>query len=141
MLRKPLQTEIRILQASVTKSANWNCFLSHRLDERQTLYTINFTKICQQYFLYSKWTMWNTIICETRTKIEAFNSNGWFCNFYPNLPKSSLNKVKNKAHTWIEHLLNTRNENCKWNRPFCNFNQVNPKPFSISKWAKLKLAK
>ena len=31
-------------------------------------------------------------------------------------------------------------EICKWNRPVYNFAQINPKPSSISKWAKWKLA-
>ena len=51
------------------------------------LYMINFTKICQKPFLYTKW---NTIICETSTKIAIFNFNGSFYNFNPNLHKSSF---------------------------------------------------
>ena len=40
-------------------------------------------------------------IFETTTKMENFKSNGSFCNFYPNLPKTSfIHKMKkNKAHT------------------------------------------
>ena len=43
----------------------------------------------------------NTIICETSTKTAIFNSNGSFCNFYPNVPKISfIHKMsKNKAFT------------------------------------------
>ena len=62
-------------------------------------------------FFYTKW---NTIICETSTKMAIFNSNGSFCNFYPNLPKISfMQKMsKNKAYyTSNEHLLCTQNGN------------------------------
>ena len=85
-------------------------FLLDRLDERETLYTIDFTKICQKSFLYTKR---NTIICETSTKTTIFNSNTSFYNFYPNLPKISfIHKMsKNKAYTWNEHLLSTQNGN------------------------------
>ena len=57
----------------------------------------------------------NTIICETSTKMEIFTSNGPFCKFYPNFPTTSFihKMTKNKAHTRIEYLLNTPNENCK----------------------------
>ena len=65
------------------RSTNWNCFLLDQLDKRETLYAINFTKICQKSFLYSKWDI---IICETSTKMAIFNSNGSIYNFYPNLP-------------------------------------------------------
>ena len=43
----------------------------------------------------------NTIICETSTKTAIFNSNGSFCNFYPNVPKISfIHKMsKNNAFT------------------------------------------
>ena len=77
-------------------------FLLDRLDERETLYIIHFIKISQKSFLYSKWIKWNTIICETRTKMEIFKSNGSFCNFYPNLPKTFFTHKmsKNKVHTW-----------------------------------------
>ena len=47
------------------------CLLD-RLDERETLYMIHFTKIYQKYFLYTKW---NTIICETSMKMAISNFN------------------------------------------------------------------
>ena len=62
-------------------------FLLNRLDERETLYTINFTKIYHRSFLSTKW---NTIICETSMKMAIFNSNGSFYDFYPNLPRISI---------------------------------------------------
>ena len=93
-------------------SSPWPTFTSlwDRLDKRETLYTMNFIKICQKSFLYIKWTKWNTITCETSTKMEIFKSNGSFCNFYLNLPKTSFihKMTKNKAHTWNEHILNNR---------------------------------
>ena len=95
-------------------------------------------------FLYSKWTKWNTIICETSTKMETLKSNRLFCNVYPNLPKTSFTHKmsKNKAHSGNEHLKNIPEmEICKWNQLFCNFTQTNPKFSPILKWAKLKLAK
>ena len=47
------------------------------------------------------YTKWNTITCETSTKMAIFNSNGSFYNFYPNLPKISIihKMSKNKAFT------------------------------------------
>ena len=56
---------------------------------------------------------WNTIICETSTKMGIFNSNGSFYNFYPNLPKISIihKMSKNKAFPRNEHLLSTQNGN------------------------------
>ena len=93
-------------------SSPWPTFMSlwDRLDKRETLYTMNFIKICQKSFLYIKWTKWNTITCETSTKMEIFKSNGSFCNFYLNLPKTSFihKMTKSKAHTWNEHILNNR---------------------------------
>ena len=85
-------------------------FLLDRLDERETLYTIDFTKICQKTFLDTKR---NTTICETSTKTTIFNSNASFYNFYPNLPKISfIHKMsKNKPYTGNEHLLCTQNGN------------------------------
>ena len=134
MLGRPLhhyRPKKEYYKRPITRSANWKCFLLHQLDERETLYTIKFTKICQKPFSYSEWTKWNTVICETSTKLEISIVNVSFCNFYPNLPKTSFKyKIsKNKAHNWIEHLLNTRNENCKWSRPFCNFTQIKLKLF------------
>ena len=65
---------------------------------RPSLYKTNFTKICQKAFLYTKW---NTITCETSTKMAIFNSNGSFYNFYPNLSKNSIihKMSKNKTFT------------------------------------------
>ena len=51
--------------------------------------------------------------------MEIFKPNGSSWIFYPNLLKTSFiyKMSKNKAHPWIEHLLNTRYENWKWNKP------------------------
>ena len=113
VFRKTITDRSKNLGQKYARSANWNCFLFNRLDERETPYTIKFTKIYQESFLFSKWTKWNTIICETSTKMELFKSNRSFCNFYPNLPKTSfVHKMsKSKAYTWNEHLLNNRNGN------------------------------
>ena len=92
------------------------------------------TKTYQNPFLYSKWTKWNTIICETSTKMEIFKSNGSFCDFYPNSLKIFFvhKMIKNKAYTWNKHLQIPEIETCKWDRSFCNFTQINPKLSSIS---------
>ena len=44
--------------------------------------------------------------------MDIFRTNGSFCKFYPNLPKTSfIHKMnENKAHTCNEHLLINRNE-------------------------------
>ena len=83
-------------------------FLLDRLDERETLYAIDFTKICQKFFLYTKW---NTKTCEASMKLAIFNSSESFYSFYPNLPKLFfIHKMnKNKAHNGNEHLLRTQN--------------------------------
>ena len=46
-------------------------------------------------------------------KMEVSKSNGSFCNFYANLPKTFflLEMSKTKAHIWNEQILNTRNRN------------------------------
>ena len=46
-------------------------------------------------------------------KMEVSKSNGSFCNFYTNLPKTFflLEMSKTKAHIWNEQILNTRNRN------------------------------
>ena len=64
------------MKRPITRSANWNWFLLDWLDEKETLYTIN------------------------SSKMEIFKYNGSFCNFYPNLPKTFfINKmIKSKAH-------------------------------------------
>ena len=99
-----------MISVQLTRSTNWNCFLLDRLDERKTLYTINFTKICQKSFLYSKWS---TIISETSTKMAISKSNGSIYSFYPDLPKISfIQKMrKSKIYTGNEHLLSTQNGN------------------------------
>ena len=70
---KSLHTEVRIYKCPNIRSTNWNGFLLDQLGETETLHTVNFTEICQKYLLYSKWTKWKTISCETRTKMETFS--------------------------------------------------------------------
>ena len=84
-------------------------------------------------------------------KIFTSVTNTAFLDFYPNLPKAfSIHKTgKNKAPTWnkMEGLIKTSTlkipeiEICNSNQSFCNFTQIDRKLSSISKWAKLKLAK
>ena len=83
-------------------------------------------------FLYTKS---NTMICETITKMEIFNSNGQVYNIYPNLLKIPfIHKMsKNKAHTWNEHFQVPKVEICNF-----NFNFKISK-FEISKIGKIKI--
>ena len=75
--------------------------------------------------------------------MAIFNSNGSIYDFYPNLPKISFKHKmnKNKAYTWNEHLLSIQMEICKWNRPFCKFNQIHPKTYFNFKTSKFKISK
>ena len=52
-------------------------------------------------FFVFKIKKWEAIFCETHTKMEVFKSNGSFCNFNSNLPKTFfIQKMsKNKAQT------------------------------------------
>ena len=79
------------------------------------------------------------------TKIEILESitNKSFCDFYLNFPKNSfIDKMsKSQAHTWKENLINTGNGNLPVKSTILQFTQIKLKLFSISKWAKLKLAK
>ena len=108
--------------------------------------TMNFTKICQKSFLYTKW---NTIICETSTKMTIFNSNGSFYDFIQICPKfplyTKLANIKPIVETSTFYV--PKLEFYKWNWPFCNFTQINQKipfnfkisKFKISKMIKIKI--
>ena len=111
--------------------------------KRNPIYDKFYLNITKVFFLYPKWTKRNTIICEMSTKMEFFKSNRSLCNFYPDLPKTSfIHKMsKNKAHTWIQDLINTRNTNLQVKSTIWNFTQIHQKLSSISKWVKLKLGK
>ena len=54
--------------------------------------------------------------------MEISKSNGLFCIFYPNLPKTSFahKMSKNKEHTLNEY-----------NQSFCNFTQIDQKQSSF----------
>ena len=125
--------------ALFTRSTNWNWFLLDGLDERETLYMINFTNICQKSFLYLKWTKLNTKISETITKMEFSSLMDHPLIFTQICPKLPLYTKWAK----VEPILETSTFSIPkwWNQPFCSFTQINPKLSSISKWEKLKLTK
>ena len=49
-----------------------------------------------------KCTKWNTIICETSTKMAIVNSNELINNIYPNLPKITFVHNMNKKNLYLK---------------------------------------
>ena len=95
-----------------------------------------------KYARSSLHTKWNTIICETSRKMTIINSKGSVYSFHPNYPKIFETQNKQKlSKTLTSTFQLSKMEIYKWNRLFCNFTQINSKLSSISKQAKIKLAK
>ena len=107
--------------------------------KRKPIYDKFYQNMAKCFFLFSKWTKWNTIICEMSTNMGIFRSNRSFCNFYPNLSTTSFiyKTSKNRSRTWNDHLINTWNGN----HPFCNFTQINPNLFFNFKMSKAEISK
>ena len=76
-------------------------------------------------------------------QMEVFKFNGLFWNFYPNLPETSFvfTMSKNKAYTWNEHRLNTRDGNLKVKLIILQFYLNQPKTFFNFKMSKIKIRK
>ena len=77
-----------------------------------------------------------------KSEMAIFSSNGSLYNSYLNWPKFLLYTkwVKIKPLFETSTFLVPKMKICKWNWPFCNFTQINPKLFSISKYVNLKFA-